>query len=277
MKSFYKLKSYMALRFLILALLALLVLNLASIFIEYYLNEYTHSSITATYTFKRYVTELFNFDGERNLPTYFSTMNLLISAVILFAIGRHLKRSHHLTYHKQWFLMGWIFVWLGVDELISIHELLVKPSRSFLKTSLQQDNLGLLNFGWFVPYILLFGLIGLYLVKFVLSLPRKTLVNFVAAGAIFLFGAVGMEMVGGLFIANQGDGFSLAYKLLTSFEEMLEMLGIIFFIYSLVRYIETQQELKDLAIVAIYVNPEEEKAPAPVARQEEALAIADAS
>ncbi|WP_207433985.1 hypothetical protein [Sabulibacter ruber] len=259
MDNFYHLKSSTVLRSLIFILLGLLILNLTAIGVEYYLNFYTHSSITGSYSFKHYVTELFNFDGERNLPTYFSTLNFFIGAGLLFTISRAVKKSQHAPYHRQWYLMACVFVWLGIDELISLHELLVKPTRAFLKETLQQDNLGFLNFAWFVPYVLVFALMGLYLLKFVLSLPKKTLINFVAAGVIFLTGAVGMEMVGGLFMANQGNGLSLTYKLLTSFEEMLEMLGIIFFIYSLIRYIEHQQDLKNVIVMAIAINPSQEK------------------
>ncbi|RNI28642.1 hypothetical protein [Rufibacter latericius] len=230
--------------------------------IEYYLRVYGDASITGSYSFKYYVTGMFAFDGERNLPAYFSTINLFISAFLLYSISQHVKASQKTSQYKKWLFMSGMFAWLGLDELFSIHELLVKPSRNFLKESLQQDNLGLLNFAWFVPYVLLFAFVGLYLVRFLLALPRKTLFRFVMSGIIFISGAVGMEMVGGDFIANKGDGLDPVYKLCTSLEEVLEMLGIIFFIRAILQHMEQELSLHNIFGMVLYRGKSEDAVPA---------------
>ncbi|MBC3540851.1 hypothetical protein ACFSC6_22190 [Rufibacter sediminis] len=271
MENLYTIKPSGVLRFQVKILLVLLVLDLCAISLEYYLREHGNTSLTGTYSFKYYVTGMFAFDGERNLPAYFSTINLLVSAFLLFLISQHVKYSARREHYKKWFFMGCIFAWLGMDELFSIHELLVKPSRMFLKQSLEQDNLGLLNFAWFVPYVLLFMVVGLYFVKFILGLPKKTLYSFMGAGTLFISGAVGMEMVGGDFIANQGHGLSLVYKLCTSVEEVLEMTGIIFFIYSLLQHMEQQLGMDNIFALTLPRNKSQNTPSLRVIKEEPAL------
>jgi len=243
MKLFYKLEARTILWFLIKTLFILVLLNLSVIALEYYLNVYTDSTITGSQVFKNYVTGMFSFDVEKNIPSFFSTIIFLISGILLISISRHVKNSNQPLYFRQWYLMGCTFVWLAVDELFSMHELLIKPSRIFLKSLLQQDNLGYLHFAWVVPYVLLFVFMGVYFFKFIFSLPRKTLEGFIGSGVIFIMGAVGMEMVGGYYVANSGNEMDLIYKFCTILEEVLEMLGIILFIYSLIKYIEQQDNL----------------------------------
>ncbi|WP_210463021.1 hypothetical protein [Rufibacter roseolus] len=270
MENRYTLKPASALWYLMRVLIVLMVLDASAIAVEYYLRTYVDPSITASYSFQYYVTGMFAMDGERNIPTYFSAINLLVSAILLFTISRHVKNSAKPRHHRKWYLMGCMFAWLSADELFSLHELLVKPTRGFLKQSLQQDNLGYLNFAWFVPYLLFFMLVGLYLVKFVLSLPRTTLLRFIGAGAIFIAGAVGMEMIGGDFMADKGSRISLVYKMFTSVEEVLEMLGIIFFIYSLLKYMEQQTAMNDL-LTLTFNKPRKEAVPASSAPKEHVI------
>ena len=73
-------------------------------------------------------------------------------------------------------------------------------------------------------------------VRFLLSLPRKTATIFVASGLTFISGAIGLEMLGGMLAESQGIE-NLAYLSTSFFEELLEMLGIIGFIYGLLQYI----------------------------------------
>jgi len=233
----YHLRANTLLLFFLKALLVLVILNVIVLGLEYYFKHYTTSSITGSYSFKYYVTGMFSFDGEKNIPSFFSTINFLLSAACLFLISGHIKRSDKPLHHRKWYLLGFIFVWLAMDELLSIHELIGKPTIAFLKFLLQQDNLGALHFGWFVPYLIILALIGLYFIKFVFSLPASTLKGMVVAGVVFLTGAVGMEVVGGYVSAGGGEA-SILYKVCYTLEEALEMLGIILFIHTLVRYME---------------------------------------
>jgi len=252
MKIFYAFKSKAVLWFLIKTMLVLIILNIITTALEYYLNVYTELKITGSQTFKNYVTGMFSFDVEKNIPSYFSTMLFLISAILLFGISKQVKSSNQPSNFRKWYLMGCVFAWLALDELFSLHELLINPTRIFLKNLLQQDNLGFLHFAWVLPYVLLFVFLGVYFFKFIFSLPRKTLESFIMAGVIFIMGAVGLEMVGGYYVSNDGNEMKLIYKFCTSLEEVLEMLGIIIFIYALIKYIEQQESL--IVNIAIGAN-----------------------
>jgi hypothetical protein len=61
---------------------------------------------------------------------------------------------------------------------------------------------------------------------------------FVAATALYIGGAMGMEMVGGFIITTKGM-HPLFYAIATTLEESLEMLGIVVFIHALMSYIKT--------------------------------------
>ncbi|WP_210486158.1 hypothetical protein [Rufibacter aurantiacus] len=248
MEYFYHLKSGVVFKFLLKVFLLLFVVNLLVISLEFYLDNYTTSNLTSRYTFQYYVTGMFYFDGERNIPTYFSTLNLLFCAGLLFLISNFVKKSSTPLFHRKWYWMGWVFVWLATDELFALHEITAKPMRTMLQHLFQQENIGLLHFAWFVPYALVLTFVGFYFLRFVLSLPGKTLYRFILSGLLFLAGAIGMEMVSGLIVSNN---LLSIYKLITTLEESFEMIGVIFFIYSLIKYLEDQKELNRVVLDVI--------------------------
>lgn len=81
--------------------------------------------------------------------------------------------------------------------------------------------------------------------KFIFSLPFRTKALFILAGAIYVGGAIGMESIGG-YIADTPGLHPAAYAVAATIEELLEMLGVIIFIYALLSYIKSQ--LCDLSI-----------------------------
>lgn len=139
-----------------------------------------------------------------------------------------------------WLGLSVIFLFLSIDEIGSVHELLVGPIRSHFDTS------GLLFYAWVIPYgIGLLCLIAIY-ARFLLRLPRKTLSWFVSGGCIFVLGAIGLELFGGRIHDDIGlDGSiahvvgedALKFSILYTIEELLEMIGVVIFIYGLLTYI----------------------------------------
>ncbi|GAB2522799.1 hypothetical protein GCM10027085_11320 [Spirosoma aerophilum] len=59
----------------------------------------------------------------------------------------------------------------------------------------------------------------------------------IVSGAIYVVGAIGVEMMGAGFYTLEGQ-MSIEYKLSTHLEEMMEMTGLIVFIYALTEYIQ---------------------------------------
>jgi hypothetical protein len=69
-----------------------------------------------------------------------------------------------------------------------------------------------------------------------MDLPFNFRIIFIFSGIVYLSGTVGMEIIDGLYANAYGDQ-NLFYFLLTTLEETLEIVGIMFFLYSLMSYI----------------------------------------
>ena len=125
------------------------------------------------------------------------------------------------------------FLFLSIDEMLGFHERLIEPTRSVLNAS------GLLFYAWVVPYAVgVVVFLAVYL-RFLFRLPRRTAVLFVIAGAIFVGGAIGMEMLGGLCFEVSGSK-NLLYVGLQTIEEILEMAGIVVFMYAIADWMVTR-------------------------------------
>lgn len=171
---------------------------------------------------------LFDFDIENNIPTLYSSLSLLFASVLLWFIAKFRKSSE--KPFILWFGLAIIFTCLSIDEAVCLHELLTEP----LRNSLQLD--GIFYYAWVIPYGIGVILIALVYFRFLLSLPNKIRQLFITAAATFVTGAMGMELLGGLFASKHGDQ-QLPYKLITTAEELLEMLGTAIFIYALLTYL----------------------------------------
>jgi len=176
------------------------------------------------------VTGLFNVNNEVSIPTWFSQTILFISAGILFVIA---YCSH--TWKKYWKYLGFIFIYISIDEGASIHELTVFPMRDLL--NIQS---GPLYYTWVVLFGALFLVLVVVYFKFFLSLPKRTRAILFSSAVIFISGAIGMEMVGSSIAASSGE-VSMNYSLVVAAEEYLEMIGVTLFIYGLLDYFVRQK------------------------------------
>jgi F0F1-type ATP synthase membrane subunit c/vacuolar-type H+-ATPase subunit K len=89
-----------------------------------------------------------------------------------------------------------------------------------------------------MPLVLLF-LAGY--VRFLVHLPRRVRRLFLAAGGTYVGGALGMELIGGNYAswATQLPYSSeryMTYAMITTVEELLEMVGIVVFLHALMLY-----------------------------------------
>jgi hypothetical protein len=174
---------------------------------------------------------LFHFGREGNIPTLFSSMILVFCAALLWLIAS--KHRANGSSYAHWLGLSLIFLFLCVDETASLHERLGEPVRALLGTS------GLFYYAWMIPYGLALCVFVAFYVKFLLSLSRDTMRLFILSGALYVMGAVGMEMICGWYY----DTFSVRdfiYFSLVTIEELLEMFGVVLFIYALLNYICNQ-------------------------------------
>ncbi len=183
---------------------------------------------------------LFNFDTEANIPTLYSFTTILFAALLLFFIGLEEKKAKRKW--LTWIGLGIIFLFLAIDEGSAFHEKFIEGLRTHLHTD------GAFYFAWVIPY----GLFCLILLastsKFLFALRTKTRNLFLFSGTIFVMGAIGFEMISGVFAAR-GQTETLLYHTLTTFEETFEMLGIGIFNYALLDQIVTSHQSVSLTLL----------------------------
>lgn len=181
----------------------------------------------------RHLFLLFNFDNEGLVPTFYSTFALIFAALLLLLISI-INKKHKKKDTLYWFSLSGIFFILAYDEAAQIHEGL---NDYFWDSPHLPSWLG---FGWVIPYSILVFILGAFLIKFLIGLPKNIAWLFMVSGIIFIAGAIGMELPGAYFWFNTGGFRSLWYNLAATIEELLEMVGIAIFIYGLLIYLKSQ-------------------------------------
>jgi hypothetical protein len=181
-----------------------------------------------------YLDNLFNVDEELNIPSFYSTILLLTASLLLMVIS-FLQLKEKEKYRWHWLILTFGFLFLATDETITIHEHLNKP----FKAILGNGSSGLLTFAWVVPGMIIVVALGITFWKFLFQLPEKTKNAFILAGAFYIGGAIGVEMLGANYAEKHGL-VNLTYATFTIVEETCEMLGIILFIRALLIYIQNR-------------------------------------
>jgi hypothetical protein len=178
------------------------------------------------------LTPLFNLNAEANIPTLYSVISIFFCSVLLALIA-FCKRQSKGAYFYHWAGLAAIFLFLTMDDALSFHESTTVPLRKSLNTE------GLLFYAWVIPYGIALVILFFVYIKFLLHLPKKTRRLFVLAAIVFLTGTILVEMVGGV----QDEAFGRhnpTYTVISTIEEVLEMSGILIFIYALMAYIGSE-------------------------------------
>ena len=179
-----------------------------------------------------------NMDRELNLPTLFSSGLLLMAALLM----RRLGHNSNPDAGDDWRLLSKIFIFLALDEALQIHEILIIPG-------LRHQVHPALASTWVIPYTAL-ALVMLWRFRgFLGSIPRATAARLLRSGAVYIGGAIGMEMVGSFAVRSSLIRLhSPWYGAITGLEEALELLGIILLIDALLRALLNQRNSIDLTL-----------------------------
>ena len=173
---------------------------------------------------------LFNVSQEKNIPTLFSVL-LLITCSILLSLIFYLHRKQQDGLKMYWATLAIGFAYMAIDEFAKLHENLGQ----LLKPSIGDYSHGFLYFSWVIPAMALMIFLAVFYSSFLFKLPKTTRNNFIIAAIVYLTGLLGIEMLGGYYYELH-SGNNLTYSLITTFEESLEMLGLILFIRALIDY-----------------------------------------
>ncbi|HCF28594.1 MAG TPA: hypothetical protein DEV81_15645, partial [Cyanobacteria bacterium UBA11049] len=202
-----------SIRFLLVAVLCLILASIVGQFSVYYLPDFPLRDSFAI---------LFNVDAELNIPAVFAGFALLICSILLAIIAYGEKLAKR-SYVNHWRALSIIFLLMSLDEVIMIHEKTIEPLRDKLNTS------GFLYYAWVIPGAIFVVTLLLAFLGFLTALPAKTRQLVLIAGTVYLGGAIGMELVGGYY-AELYSQYNITYAIITTVEELLEMLGLLIFI-----------------------------------------------
>lgn len=175
-------------------------------------------------------TRLFNLDREMNIPTWYSCLMLISCGLIIRGIFI-IKRSLSDRFWRKWKILSIIFFLLALDEIASIHEILIIDDLA--------DILNLPSFWhsvWVIPGTVLVIIFIWKYWKFIFYLPKQLRRYFLIAISLYVGGALGMEMVGSYYDGIDGQQ-NLVYAMLATVEEVMEMMGCVVFIYGLLTYL----------------------------------------
>lgn len=206
-----------------------IVLAFQSIFNEFLLETFVGSQST---TLLATVLDLFSVNLEESIPTWYSTINLMIAAM-LFAWIAWSAYQNKAQDRFHWIGLAVVFAYLSMDEGAAIHEILADPLQVHFQTT------GWLSFGWQIAAIPLVVIFGLLYVRFVFRLPSRTRNLLILSAGLYAGGALFVEGMS----ANQwslDDGASLTYLAIATVEELCEMLGVVVLIYTLLDYMTAQ-------------------------------------
>ena len=180
---------------------------------------------------------IFDVGAEQSIPTWYASVSLLICAALLWIIGAANQGSDDGA-KMQWKGLATIFLLLSLDEVATVHEWTAN-----LLPNVEPE--GIFYYTWLLLGIPFAALISLLYLRFLFRLPPRTRRLFVLAGAVFVGGALGMEMINAQEEFLHGSG-TLRYAAMTGFEELMEMVGVLIFMYSLLVHLAA--ETRDVSV-----------------------------
>ena len=178
---------------------------------------------------------LFNFDTEQNIPTFFNSILFIIAAILFFINGNISQKR----IRRIWYMLGIVFIYFSVDEICSLHELLIKLPGYF-----NFKNTGILYYFWIVPYGIASIVLFFFLIPLIKNIPPKVRALFITSAIIYISGAIGIESISGIEYEKNQNSF--LFQTLVTIEESFEMLGLILAIHA--GFLNLNKSIKSIKI-----------------------------
>ena len=195
----------------------LLVAHLVTIAMPYIFEGFEHGLV-------RLLFSLFFLDGEGNVPAIFSTWLFLLNAVIFLIVWKAACLSG--DSHKIWLFLSSVFVFLALDESISIHERLINPLRQALGAT------GIFYYAWIIPYGVGVVLLAIIAIPVFWRMQKRIRFWFGLSAITYLFATIGLEMISGKYLVMMNEQKDIVWILMVTLEESLEMVGLIILVYA---------------------------------------------
>jgi hypothetical protein len=176
---------------------------------------------------------------DESVPSWYASIMLFSCSVLAATIARAGRSAGGAG--RGWWPVAAVFAYLSVDEAVSIHEKFSRLGRFVLKAA---DVDTFVSRAWVIPALVVLTLLMPFFIWFLAGLPGRFRLLLVAAAAVYVGGAVGMELFTDFLVDMRGGVQDLTrpenvarIAVLPHFEELLEMFGIVLFVYALLRYL----------------------------------------
>lgn len=166
--------------------------------------------------------------AEGNLSTWVNTSLWLVAGLLAGYIARH-TREHR----KSWIAVAALGVYASIDDAVLLHERL-----NDIFAGLGQS-LSIGTYAWIIPGAVIALVVAGLLLRMVMSLPRAARNGFLAGGAVFVFGSVGLDGIGGFLFFQ--DGYNGVFVVLATIEEACEMTGVALCIAAMLHLVERRR------------------------------------
>ncbi len=170
---------------------------------------------------------LVSLNHEANLLSWFDGVALFSCGVLLTLLAVLAKSARDPLY-KDWRLLAVMLMFISMDEVGTVHQILLDPLRKMSGTT------GVFELGWLGLSLLIFIGIGARFYPFLKCVPPSTRAEFIVAIVVYSFGALGMGLTGVAY--DQMPGAHGAYALLTLFDQFMQMLGALLFLRALLHH-----------------------------------------
>jgi len=195
----------------------LVVAHLVTIAMPYIFEGFEHGLV-------RLLFSLFFLDGEGNVPAIFSTWLFLLNAVIFLIVWKAACLSG--DSHKIWLFLSSVFIFLALDESISIHERLINPLRQALGAT------GIFYYAWIIPYGVGVVLLAIIAIPVFWRMQKRIRFWFGLSAATYLVATIGLEMISGKYLVMMNEQKDIVWIFMVTVEESLEMVGLIILVHA---------------------------------------------
>ncbi len=169
---------------------------------------------------------MLDLDREQVLPSFFASL-LLVLASLALATAAAAHGTARAAGAWGWSVLSFGLLLMAVDESLAIHEQFIDPLRGLLGAGPG----GVFHFTWVTFAIPLVLLVGIALSRWLRNLDPRTRGGLLRAAAVYLAGAIGVELLGGMWASRHGVS-GLGYGLLVALEEGLELAGTLLLLHA---------------------------------------------
>jgi hypothetical protein len=168
------------------------------------------------------IVALLSLSYEANVPTWYASSLLLSCALLLAGIAHNAA-----TDRRHWAALAALFCYMSLDEAAELHE----------RLGGLVGGSGVFYFDWVIPASVVVAVIGAAYWRFVWRLPARLRRSVITAGALYVTGALLLELPLGYWTERAGPD-NLTYALIDACEEGLELAGASLFAVALWSYLQ---------------------------------------